>query len=103
MASVESEAERIFLDAVEYHAPPQWAEYVQQAAAGDPALVQRVEALLRGHGQANPMLDEGRLLETSPLVLPGPTAGTIIGPYKLLEQIGEGGMGLVFMADQTRP
>jgi serine/threonine protein kinase/tetratricopeptide (TPR) repeat protein len=103
MASRESEAERIFLDAVEHHAPPQWGEYVQQAAAGDPALVERVEALLRGHGQANPMLDECRLLEGSPLVMPGPTPGTIIGPYKLLEQIGEGGMGLVFMADQTRP
>jgi WD40 repeat protein/serine/threonine protein kinase len=103
MASRESEAERIFLEAVEHHAPHQWAEYVQQAAAADPALVERVEALLRGHGQANPMLDEGRFLEGSHLVLPSPTPGTVIGPYKLMEQIGEGGMGLVFVAEQQQP
>ena len=29
--------------------------------------------------------------------------GTVIGPYKLLQQIGEGGMGTVYMAEQTRP
>src|SRR5204863_9102097 len=36
-----------------------------------------------------------------PLVTEQP--GTVIGPYKLLQQIGEGGMGTVFMAEQTQP
>ena len=55
MASRESDAARIFLEAVEHHEPHQWADYVREAAAGDPALVERVGALLRGHGQSNPI------------------------------------------------
>ena len=35
--------------------------------------------------------------------LPAQTPGTLIGPYKLLQEIGEGGMGTVFMAEQTEP
>src|SRR5437016_574528 len=107
MPSRESEAARIFLEAVEHHEPHQWADYVQEAAAGDPALVERVGALLRGHGQSNPMLDEERLLAPAVPTMDRPPCaeqpGTVIGPYKLLQQIGEGGMGTVFMAEQTQP
>src|SRR5437660_223948 len=87
MASPESEAARIFLEAVEHHEPHQWADYVQEAAAGDPALAERVGALLRGHGQSNPMLDEDRLRATAAPLLSGAMPGTNIGPYKLLEQL----------------
>src|SRR5947209_11848167 len=103
MASREAEAARIFLEAVEHHEPHQWADYVQEAAAGDSALVERVGALLRGHGQSNPILDEDRLLATAALSMPGAMPGTNIGPYKLLEQIGEGGFGVVYLAEQQQP
>jgi serine/threonine protein kinase len=103
MPSRESEAARIFLEAVEHYEPHQWPDYIQEAAAGDPALVERVEALLRGHGQSNPMLDEQLLRATAALSMPDAMLGTTIGPYKLLEQLGEGGFGFVYMAEQQQP
>src|SRR6516225_8385680 len=70
----------------------------------DHALRGRVEVLLRAHAQANSLLDAAGPSPTPTIDTPareGP--GTVIGPYKLLQQIGEGGMGTVFMAAQTHP
>ena len=41
--------------------------------------------------------------EAETTALPGEHVGMMIGPYKLLQQIGEGGMGTVYMAEQTQP
>jgi serine/threonine protein kinase/tetratricopeptide (TPR) repeat protein len=103
MSSRESEAARIFLEAVEHHEPGHWAAFAREAAAEDPLLLQRVEALLKAHGEANQMLDGDRLLPTGDLPQPSEGPGTVFGQYKLLEQIGEGGFGVVYLAEQAQP
>ena len=82
--------------------------------AGDAALRRQVEALLRVHDEPDSLLDSPRIdlgLRDDPGASPNPTLdqpitgrpGTVIGPHKLLQQIGEGGMGAVYMAEQTEP
>jgi signal transduction histidine kinase len=102
MAPQVAEARRIFLEAVENHAPEQWPEFLDSACQGDAELRARVEALLKAHGEYNSMLDgEGFAATLDARVSERP--GARIGPYKLLQQIGEGGFGIVFMAEQTAP
>src|SRR5262245_41834475 len=78
------------------------AAYLPQAWAGDARLRRRVEALLRAHAEPDEILDR----PLTPTVDETPLAerpGSCIGPYKLLQPIGEGGMGVVYMAEQAEP
>jgi len=85
------------------------AAYLDEACGGDSGLRQRIEELLRASDEAggflqNPAADRpgpgGTLrLELTPTEKPGDR----IGRYKLLQQIGEGGCGAVYMAEQTEP
>ena len=79
--------------------------YLQQVCGDDPAQEQRVGALLHAYQENASFLES-----PPPGVALSPTIvqslerpGTQIGPYKLLQQIGEGGMGVVYMAEQTEP
>src|SRR5262249_7862094 len=93
----------LFLAAAELPAGDR-AAYLSANAGEDAELRAAVERLLTAHEQPAPVL-----LRPGPAVPPAdfaPTAervGTKIGPYKLMEQIGEGGFGLVFVAEQTEP
>jgi serine/threonine protein kinase/tetratricopeptide (TPR) repeat protein len=96
--------EEIFHQALA-RSPEDRAAYLKQACAGDPALRAAVEALLRANVGATGFLEQPVPAPVAtvdaPPIREGP--GVVIGPYKLLQQIGEGGMGTVFMAEQSRP
>jgi serine/threonine protein kinase len=84
------------------------ARYLDQVCAGDAALRHRVEELLRSHSLAESFLEEppvsGGARQTIKLDLPlSEREGDRIGRYKLLQQIGEGGCGVVYMAEQEQP
>lgn len=100
-----SPLEAIFFAALEKSSPEERAAYLGEVCADDPELRRRVEKMLAAQATAGSFLEQPArsLVETvdNPLVSEHP--GIIIGPYKLLEPIGEGGMGTVWMAQQTEP
>src|SRR5262245_5376726 len=96
--------ESIFIEALERNDPAERTAFVERACAGDEALRQRVERLLQRHEQADSLLDQPGAGQAATVTQSGsePTRA-MIGPYKLLEAIGEGGMGTVYLAEQARP
>src|SRR5262245_27750014 len=116
----------IFTEAIQLADPAERAAYLDAACGEDEALRQRVEMLLAAHEARDSFLDQpvgpasfaaARATGTeadagvsadavsvvaSPMgAIEGP--GSVLGPYRLLQAIGEGGMGTVFMAEQTLP
>ena len=91
----------IFTAALIREVPAERAAFLDEACAGNAALRSRVESLLAEHQQLGSFMDVPPLSLT--VAHPQECDGAQIGPYKLLQQIGEGGMGTVFMAEQHEP
>jgi serine/threonine protein kinase len=102
MSAATSDPKAIFFAALDQPSPAERSSYLDAACGGNPDLRSRVEQLLAAHDQAGHFLggDDATAATTDRQT---ERLGTLIGPYKLLQQIGEGGMGVVYMAEQEQP
>jgi eukaryotic-like serine/threonine-protein kinase len=95
----------IFLAVLDIDDPDERSSYLARSCGDDEELRSRIEDLLKADGHPGCFMAQpaGALFATTghPPFAEGP--GTQIGHYKLLEQIGEGGFGVVYMAEQTEP
>jgi tetratricopeptide (TPR) repeat protein len=104
MTSASEKVEQVFWDALQLGSEEKRSAYLDNACGGDEELRSLVEKLLRAQPKAAAFLEQPFTepgAATAEPIHEGP--GMLIGPYKLLEQIGEGGFGVVFMAEQTAP
>ncbi|MEX2119829.1 MAG: protein kinase [Pirellulales bacterium] len=94
----------LFIAALQIDDDAQRAAYLDEACSGDAGLRERVEALLKAFTEAGSFLQQPALESSATVVEPAAEKpGALIGPYKLLQVVGEGGMGVVWMAEQSHP
>ena len=98
-----SAIESIFLAALDKGSAEELAAFLDQACGRDTELRGHVERLLKAHPKVGGFLQAPAQGAASTTIDEPPIAertGAIVGPYRLMEQIGEGGMGLVYVAEQ---
>src|SRR6185436_10769723 len=90
------QAKALFVELVSNVPQGEWDARLAELASGDEELHRQVARILAAHREGgsfleSPALNVGSTIETPP---PSEASGTVIGPYRLLEQIGEGGFGI---------
>jgi eukaryotic-like serine/threonine-protein kinase len=94
----------IFNKALEMPSAEARTAFLQGACGHNQAMRNQIETLLKAYASADGFIPEIGPKETIRVIIPpSELPGTVIGRYKLLQQLGEGGCGVVYMADQQEP
>jgi WD40 repeat protein/serine/threonine protein kinase len=98
------DAESVFVEAIEIDSVEQRAAFLDRVCVDNPRLRDEVEKLVVDYFRAGGFLEQplARIV-VAPEEAIRERPGTFIGSYKLIDQIGEGGFGIVFRAEQQRP
>ena len=104
MKNEESKIELIFFQAIEIGSPEEREAFLDEACGGDDKIRRRVQRLLRASPKVGSFMEAGiREMTASMDQLIRETPGDVLGNFKLLQEIGEGGFGVVYMAEQEKP
>ena len=102
-ATMKDRIEELFLQAQDLNGAAR-TRFLDEQCAGSPDIRAEVERLLQANDKADSLLDRPAAhLDSTSASEAESMEGTTVGPFKLLQQIGEGGFGVVYMAEQTQP